>query len=65
MSNRDAINDRLRDVGDAINALYRETREVMGETSDEAKECASLHAGARDHAARMAGHALLKIKRER
>lgn len=65
MSNRDAISARLRDAGDALNALYRETREVMGETSDEAKECAALHAGARDHAARMAGHALLKIKRER
>jgi len=65
MDNRDAINAKLRDVGDALNALFRETREVMGETSDEAKECAALHAGARDHAARMAGHALLKIKRGR
>lgn len=65
MSNRDAISARLRDAGDALDALYRETREVMGETSDEAKECAALHAGARDHAARMASHALLKIKRER
>lgn len=58
LNNATRIRAALMRAGTALDALHREVAAVMGEHSDEARECSDLHGAAREHAAREAGHAL-------